>query len=567
MPTKKRVALILAVILLLAVLLWLILRKPAPSGDAELPTQPQTGATEPTNNISAPTQSTTAPTEITAAPTQPTEQTQAAQGTTQAPTAPPSSPATQPTTAPASTQKPTQISTQKPTQAPTQKPTQTPTQKPTQAPIPPANLQLIVSPDYVEIDIGETYALTATYNGTGKLRWGSFHPDIATVDDKGTVTGKNYGLAQIYLTDGTKLVYTFIQVTPPRPTIDPNNATLALSQSALEMDIFYAPQYLDYYYDGIGTLTWTSSDTSVATVSQWGEVSPVGLGQAIITVTDGTLSARCTVTVRGIEFTTPDRTKIVIGETLQLQYKYSGSGTKMTWRSEDESILTVDSNGMVTGVSAGGCTVFLSDDTGISNNILVVVITEENKTVSLHESGHNGPLYDGVVKYAGDSMTLRVNTRPYGVNPKVTVKSSNPEVVSITNNYHSYYEENNITLQFKQAGTAKITITSADDCVSHSYTITVKPDYECNPGPGILTPEEFVHCYNQVLLANGMAIDYKPTGYLVLTLSPNELTWEQARREAEGLGHHWWSIGYRHMLLTFEGVNEDGNYVFYERGG
>ena len=74
-------------------------------------------------------------------------------------------------------------------------------------------------------------------------------------------------------------------------------------------------------------------------------------------------------------------------------------------------------------------------------------------------------------------------------------------------------------------------------------------------------------CYNQVLQTNGIdTTSILPTGYLVLTLSPQELTWAMARKEAEGLGHHWWSIGHRYMVLTFEGINEDGNYVFYERG-
>lgn len=515
--------------------------------DPPLGTDPTSQTDEPTEVID-PTSQTDESTEIIDSTTSPTDPTLATEPATQ-----PTAPATQPQT------QPTQPQTQ-----PTQPQTQpiVPSTQPT-----PGNLRLIISPDYVEIDVGETYALAVTYNGTGTLRWGSFEPDIATVDTAGTVTGVSYGLARIYVTDGTKIVYTFINVTEPQPTTPPEDANLIFSQSSMEMDIFYAPKYIECFYDGNFRLTWTSSNPDVATVDIWGEVAPVGLGETIITATDGYVSASCTVTVKGVQFITEDGAKVVIGQTLQLQYLYSGDGTKMTWTSDDESILTVDSNGVVTGISPGGAIVFLMDDTGYQNNIVLAVITEENKATDLRESSHNGPLYDGVVKYAGDYMTFRVNTHPYGVDPRVTVQSSNPSVVSITNDYHTYYEENNITLNFNSAGTATITITSADGAVSRSYDITVKDKYDCDPGhSGLLTPEQFVACYNGVLNANGISQDYMPTGYLVLTLSPNELTWEKARKGAEGMGHHWWSIGYRHMIITFEGINQDGNYIFYERG-
>ena len=82
----------------------------------------------------------------------------------------------------------------------------------------------------------------------------------------------------------------------------------------------------------------------------------------------------------------------------------------------------------------------------------------------------------------------------------------------------------------------------------------------------MLTPEQFVNAYNGVVSANGMDANYVATRYLVLTLSESDLTWSTARRNAEGGFHSWWLVGYRKMVLTYEGINENGKHVFYEHG-
>ena len=81
-----------------------------------------------------------------------------------------------------------------------------------------------------------------------------------------------------------------------------------------------------------------------------------------------------------------------------------------------------------------------------------------------------------------------------------------------------------------------------------------------------MTPEQAVECFNIISNANGMSISLTPISYLVWTVKPEELTWAKVRQEAEGSFHSWWKIGHRTLVLTYEGINEDGNYVFYERG-
>lgn len=357
--------------------------------------------------------------------------------------------------------------------------------------------------------------------------------------------------------------------TEPAPPTEPVEVKLSVTPSTLNL-VVGNTSTLTASYNGTGTLSWSTNNASVATVSN-GKVTAKAAGTAKITVTDGSKSATCTVTVtapapteKTLKINTKNKSTVFTGETLQIDYTYSGDKSELTWSSNNTSKLTVDSNGLVTGKSAGSAIVKVTNGT-TTCRITIVVEASENKATSLKDSEHNAPLYDGVVKYAGDYMNFKVNVQPDESNPNIVVTSSNTSVVSVSWNLN-YSNINVVTLNFKSAGSATVTITSADGAASESYRITVKSDYACNPGSGLLTPEEFVYCYNQISKANGMSISGTPSGYLVLTLSSQELTWATVRRNAEGGFHSWWLIGYRTMLLTYEGTDENGNHVFYERG-
>lgn len=113
--------------------------------------------------------------------------------------------------------------------------------------------------------------------------------------------------------------------------------------------------------------TWASSDEAVATVSQDGTVTAVAEGTAVITVTAGSKSATCNVTVteerieiESIEISPAEVTLTQIGETAQLTVKImpeDATYTDMTWTSSDESIATVTQEGLLTAVAAGNATV------------------------------------------------------------------------------------------------------------------------------------------------------------------------------------------------------------------
>ena len=133
-------------------------------------------------------------------------------------------------------------------------------------------------------------------------------------------------------------------------------------------------------------LMWTSSDESVATVSQSGLVSAVAAGHAVITATttDGTdLSASCNVTVLPVQAESIQLNVTTAGlnegSTLQLTAtvlpEECGNKTVM-WASNNPSVATVDSNGLVTTHSVGTATItaITTDGSNLSTTCTVTLL-------------------------------------------------------------------------------------------------------------------------------------------------------------------------------------------------
>ena len=114
------------------------------------------------------------------------------------------------------------------------------------------------------------------------------------------------------------------------------------------------------------SLTWTTSDDKVATVTESGEVKAMANGSATITATakDGSgVSASCTITVKQrVTVIYRDKTSLSLEEgqsativaTVTPENAYDKS---LTWTSSNESVATVDQSGNVTAKSKGTATI------------------------------------------------------------------------------------------------------------------------------------------------------------------------------------------------------------------
>ena len=125
-----------------------------------------------------------------------------------------------------------------------------------------------------------------------------------------------------------------------------------------KLSVSYAP--VEYSHDD--TLLWSSSDETVATVTEDGTVTGIAQGEAVITAAlkeDPSIKAECTVTVTQVNYgikLSEYQKELNVGETYQIpaEIVVPKDDTDTTeWISSDESVATVSGNGEVTAVAPG----------------------------------------------------------------------------------------------------------------------------------------------------------------------------------------------------------------------
>ena len=180
----------------------------------------------------------------------------------------------------------------------------------------------------VSMKIGETYTLTPTIlpeNADNKnVNWISSNPGVATIDDEGKITAIMPGTTTItaasdYDEEKTATCTVTVSAIPVIPQTTPvTGITLDLTKesmttgSSITLWATVAPENADNK-----TVTWTSSNESVATVVD-GKVTAKSPGQAIITAIsndNNAITASCEITV-----TLATGTKIEFGEKYKASY-------------------------------------------------------------------------------------------------------------------------------------------------------------------------------------------------------------------------------------------------------
>jgi len=161
-----------------------------------------------------------------------------------------------------------------------------------------------VTPTNQTINVGNTFTITPTVtpdNATDKsVIWTSSDDTIATVDDNGTVTALMEGTATITATtnDGGFTASCVITVVKREGRVTGITVT-PISKTATVGEIFFVTPYITPVDAEDKSVTWSSSNPSIATVDSNGKVTVIREGVVTITATtnDGGLKATCTVTV------------------------------------------------------------------------------------------------------------------------------------------------------------------------------------------------------------------------------------------------------------------------------
>ena len=237
----------------------------------------------------------------------------------------------------------------------------------------------------------QTQQLTATARDqkgnpmSGKMfRWTSSNPAVVTVSPTGLVTAVADGHATV--SAAAENVTGTANVTVARTA-----ATVALAPTSASFNALGATQQLaatardanNNPFPG-AAFTWTSSNSSVATVSGSGLVTAAGNGTAQITAASGGKTAVASVTVAQTTATvsvTPATSTISTANgTAQLTAQASDAngravaGKAFTWTSDAASVATVSGTGLATGVGNGVAHITASADGKTASATVTVVI-------------------------------------------------------------------------------------------------------------------------------------------------------------------------------------------------
>lgn len=240
------------------------------------------------------------------------------------------------------------------------------------------------------IMVGEKYTLNAVVypeNASCKdVLWYTEDSEIVSVDENGVITGNSLGTTRIkaVASDGGFAAYCTVTVASSVPV---NGITL--SQTSGSILVGDTRQLTATVLPDNATnksVIWSSSNTSVATVSSSGLVTGVRTGTAIITAKtqDGNYSARYSLTVTDVSVSvtgitvSPVQKTLDPNETLQLNATVipsDATNQKVKWSTSNSSVATVSSNGAVVAKAPGTAVITVKSEDGNFTATCTVTVT------------------------------------------------------------------------------------------------------------------------------------------------------------------------------------------------
>jgi uncharacterized protein YjdB len=145
----------------------------------------------------------------------------------------------------------------------------------------------------------QAIATIAPFNATNKMMtWSSAMSRVATVSNSGLITamGNGTGIISVFTQDGNKMASIIVRVTTPVSSVRLNQSTLSLTRNATYQLIpVISPSTASNR-----SVSWSSNNSAIASVTASGLVRGVAIGSTVITVqtADGSVRASCTITVR-----------------------------------------------------------------------------------------------------------------------------------------------------------------------------------------------------------------------------------------------------------------------------
>ncbi|MDE6809929.1 MAG: Ig-like domain-containing protein [Muribaculaceae bacterium] len=315
---------------------------------------------------------------------------------------------------------------------------------------------ITVAPSALVLKCGDTGQLKAEVrpdNATDKtIKWSSSDTDVATVDNNGVVTAIKPGSVNITASSGDKTASCRLIVNPIEVT------EIVLSETEVELtpgknitlQVTIKP---DNATDK--TVVWSSDNDEVAIVSPTGDVTAIGEGEAMVTARCGSQTAVCivnvvpgTITLESIRISETE-IELETGESKRLTFVTEPDDADyeiVEWRSSNERIATVSSDGVVSGIAKGEAFIWLTVDN--KADACKISVVDPIKTSISDVESDNGPIVrtmpgsivitnldikDAVGIYTITGMTVRPQTPANTTDLTIKINSKGIYIVRINN--------------------------------------------------------------------------------------------------------------------------------------
>lgn len=284
--------------------------------------------------------------------------------------------------------------------------------------------------------------------------WKSSNEAVVCIDYNGRLMPKSAGTAIITATTAGGAVGTqkVTVVDSVQKISIPSTATIARgSKKKLEATTTPSPTS--------SKISWTTSDTNVATVDQSGNVTGVNIGSAVITAaTDNGYSSICTVTVdapvTSMEFEKPSVTVYKNDvQKLNLICMPGDTTDSITYYTSNSSVVSVSGDGTATAEAAGSCIITAKASSGVKAYCTVKVVDYPVivTAIELDQSKHD--------MFVGEVFKLQSTITPSNATNKSVSWASTDETVATVSQGG--------TVEAKGAGKTVVTATTENGIIAY----------------------------------------------------------------------------------------------------
>jgi len=319
---------------------------------------------------------------------------------------------------------------------------------------------------YVNQSMTVYATVSPTETSDKKLSWQSSNPSIARIvttdlfSMTADIRGVAIGTATIIASTADGMSASFIvyvrdqAIAPTGVVIEPSEITMRLRETQQIVATVF-PLTANH------SLSWTSSNRDVVSVISNGILYAHNPGSAIITATTvNGFTATCLVNVypESISFTKTSA-QLFIGDVLQLEVIGVPAGYPLSWRSENEAVVSVSSTGVIIARSAGATVVTATTPNGLIASCSISVV---RAPVSVEISQNTVSLA------ASAELSLFASVLPMDAVSSIVWSSSDENVATVSATG---------TITAKNPGTATITATTVNGLKAFCMvTVSVAPE-------------------------------------------------------------------------------------------